>query len=59
MLRLDLGPSLGLGDPFVIRVTRRDYNLLVGVTALYAAFLVVANVFVDLIDTWRASCIRF
>jgi len=42
----------GLGDTFVVSVTQRDYNLLVGVTVLYAAFLVVANILVDVVYTW-------
>jgi ABC-type dipeptide/oligopeptide/nickel transport system permease component len=49
----------GLGDTFVVSVTQRDYNLLVGVTVLYAAFLVVANIFVDVVYTWLDPRIRF
>jgi ABC-type dipeptide/oligopeptide/nickel transport system permease component len=49
----------GLGDTFVISVTQRDYNLLVGVTVLYAVFLVVANIFVDVVYTWLDPRIRF
>lgn len=49
----------GLGDTFVVSVTTRDYNLLVGVTVLYAAFLVVANILVDVVYTWLDPRIRF
>jgi ABC-type dipeptide/oligopeptide/nickel transport system permease component len=49
----------GLGDTFVVSVTQRDYNLLVGVTVLYAVFLVVANILVDVVYTWLDPRIRF
>jgi oligopeptide transport system permease protein len=49
----------GLGDTFVTSVTQRDYNLLVGVTLLYAVFLVVANILVDVVYTWLDPRIRF
>ncbi len=49
----------GLGDTFVISVTQRDYNLLVGVTVLYAIFLIVANILVDVMYTWLDPRIRF
>ncbi|MFK8137088.1 MAG: ABC transporter permease [Bdellovibrionales bacterium] len=39
----------GLGKHFVQSVTNRDYPLVLGVTLLYAALLVVANLLVDLL----------
>lgn len=39
----------GLANHFVQAVTNRDYNLVLGVTLLYAAFLVTINLFVDFI----------
>lgn len=49
----------GLGDTFVNSVTTRDYNLLVGVTVLYSAFLVGANILVDVLYTWIDPRIQF
>ncbi|MCL4248038.1 MAG: ABC transporter permease [Anaerolineae bacterium] len=49
----------GLGDTFVTSVTTRDYNLLVGVTVLYAFFLVVANILVDMVYVWLDPRIKF
>lgn len=49
----------GLGDTFVTSVTTRDYNLLVGVTVLYSAFLVGANILVDVLYTWIDPRIQF
>jgi ABC-type dipeptide/oligopeptide/nickel transport system permease component len=48
----------GLGDAFVTSVTTRDYNLLVGVTVLYSVFLVIANIFVDVVYTFLDPRIR-
>lgn len=39
----------GMGKHFVQSVTNRDYPLVLGVTLLYAALLVVANLLVDLL----------
>lgn len=39
----------GLGRFFVTAVTNRDYPLVLGVTLLYAAFVVLANLAVDLL----------
>jgi len=49
----------GLGDTFVVSVTTRDYNLLVGVTVLYSVFLVALNALVDVVYTWLDPRIRF
>jgi ABC-type dipeptide/oligopeptide/nickel transport system permease component len=42
----------GMGRFFITAVTNRDYPLIMGVTLLYAALLVIANVFVDLAYAW-------
>jgi ABC-type dipeptide/oligopeptide/nickel transport system permease component len=39
----------GMGKHFVQSVTNRDYPLVLGVTLLYAALLVTANLLVDLL----------
>lgn len=39
----------GMGKHFVQSVTNRDYPLILGVTLLYAALLIVANLMVDLL----------
>lgn len=49
----------GLGDTFVTSVTTRDYNLLVGVSVLYAVFLVAANILVDALYIWLDPRIQF
>ena len=49
----------GLGNTFVTSVTTRDYNLLVGVTVIYATFLIVANIVVDIIYTLLDPRIRY
>lgn len=38
----------GMGDFFVSSITNRDYPVIMGTTLLYASFLVVANLIVDL-----------
>jgi ABC-type dipeptide/oligopeptide/nickel transport system permease component len=49
----------GLGNTFVTSVTTRDYNLLVGVTVMYATFLIIANIVVDIVYTWLDPRIRY
>ncbi len=49
----------GLGDTFVKSVSERDYNLLVGVTILYSAFLILGNILVDIMYTWLDPRIRY
>ena len=41
----------GMGKFFITAVTNRDYPLIMGVTLIYAALIVVANLAVDLIYT--------
>jgi oligopeptide transport system permease protein len=49
----------GLGDTFLSSIGERDYTLLTGVTILYASFLVVGNILVDVMYTWLDPRIRF
>jgi oligopeptide transport system permease protein len=49
----------GLGDSFINSVSQRDYNLLTGSALLYSFFLILGNIFVDLLYTWIDPRIRF
>ncbi len=42
----------GLASHFIDAVTNRDYPLIMGVTLLFAAFLVVINLIVDILYVW-------
>jgi oligopeptide transport system permease protein len=42
----------GMGRYFVTAVTNRDYPLIMGITLVYAATIVTANMMVDLISAW-------
>jgi oligopeptide transport system permease protein len=48
----------GMGRFFVTAVTNRDYPLVLGVTLLYAALVVLANLAVDLLYAWLDPRIR-
>jgi oligopeptide transport system permease protein len=48
----------GMGRFFVTAVTNRDYPLVLGVTLVYAALVVVANLAVDLLYAWLDPRIR-
>jgi oligopeptide transport system permease protein len=48
----------GMGRFFVTAVTNRDYPLVLGVTLVYAALVVVANLVVDLLYAWLDPRIR-
>ncbi len=48
----------GIGRFFVTAVTNRDYPLVMGVTLLYAALVVLANLVVDLLYGWLDPRIR-
>ena len=48
----------GMGRFFVTAVTNRDYPLVLGVTLVYAALVVVANLIVDLLYAWLDPRIR-
>ncbi len=49
----------GLGKVFVDSVTARDYTMIMGVTILYSVFLIIGNIFVDVMYTWLDPRIRF
>ncbi|MEP7285563.1 MAG: ABC transporter permease [Chloroflexota bacterium] len=49
----------GLGDTFLSSITDRDYTLLTGTTILYATFLILGNILVDVMYTWLDPRIRF
>jgi oligopeptide transport system permease protein len=49
----------GMGSSFVESITNRDYNLLVGITIVYAIFLIIGNILVDVMYTWLDPRIRF
>lgn len=42
----------GVGSHFIQAVSNRDYPLIMGVTLLYACFLVVCNLIVDILYGW-------
>ena len=48
----------GMGRFFVTAVSNRDYPLVLGVTLVYAALVVVANLIVDLLYAWLDPRIR-
>lgn len=48
----------GMGRFFVTAVTNRDYPLVLGVTLVYAALVVLANLAVDLLYAWLDPRIR-
>jgi ABC-type dipeptide/oligopeptide/nickel transport system permease component len=49
----------GLGKHFVTSIGNRDYPVVLGTTLLYAVFLVVANLFVDITYAWLDPRIRY
>lgn len=49
----------GLGRYFVTSITNRDYSVIMGTILLYAAFLVVANMAVDIVYAWLDPRIRY
>jgi ABC-type dipeptide/oligopeptide/nickel transport system permease component len=48
----------GMGRFFVTAVTNRDYPLVLGVTLVYGALIVLANLAVDLAYAWLDPRIR-
>ena len=48
----------GIGRFFVTAVTNRDYPLVLGVTLVYAALVILANLLVDLLYAWLDPRIR-
>ena len=49
----------GMGKHFVDSIGNRDYPLIVGVTLIYAIFLVIANLIVDITYAWLDPRIRY
>jgi len=49
----------GLGKYFITSITNRDYPVIMGTILLYAIFLVVANVIVDITYAWLDPRIRY
>jgi ABC-type dipeptide/oligopeptide/nickel transport system permease component len=49
----------GMGRSFVTSVNNRDYPVIMGTILLYAAFLVIANMMVDIIYAWLDPRIRY
>ncbi len=49
----------GMGRYFVTSITNRDYPVIMGTILLYAVFLVVANLFVDIVYAYLDPRIRF
>jgi ABC-type dipeptide/oligopeptide/nickel transport system permease component len=49
----------GMGKYFITSITNRDYPVIMGTVLLYAIFLVVANLFVDIVYAWLDPRIRY
>lgn len=49
----------GMGRYFVTSITGRDYPVIMGTILLYAFFLVVSNMLVDIVYVWLDPRIRF
>jgi ABC-type dipeptide/oligopeptide/nickel transport system permease component len=49
----------GMGKYFVTSITNRDYPVIMGTILLYAMFLVVANLAVDIVYAWLDPRIRY
>ncbi len=49
----------GMGKHFVTSIGNRDYAVITGVTLIYAVFLVVANLLVDISYAWLDPRIRY
>ena len=49
----------GLGRYFITSITNRDYPVIMGTILLFAVFLVVANVMVDITYAWLDPRIRY
>ncbi|MEK6221237.1 MAG: ABC transporter permease subunit, partial [Chloroflexota bacterium] len=49
----------GMGKHFVNSIGNRDYQIITGVTLIYAVALVLANLFVDITYAWLDPRIRF
>ena len=49
----------GLGKYFITSITNRDYPVIMGTVLLYAIFLVVMNLVVDIMYAWLDPRIRY
>ncbi len=49
----------GMGKYFVTSITNRDYPVIMGTILLYAMFLVIANLAVDIVYAWLDPRIRY
>ena len=49
----------GMGKHFVNSIGNRDYQIITGVTLVYAVFLVIANLLVDITYAWLDPRIRY
>jgi ABC-type dipeptide/oligopeptide/nickel transport system permease component len=49
----------GMGKFFVTSISNRDYPVIMGTTLLYAIFLVIANLIVDITYAWLDPRIRY
>lgn len=49
----------GLGQYFVTSITNRDYPVVMGTTLLFATFIIVANLIVDLTYVWLDPRIKY
>jgi oligopeptide transport system permease protein len=49
----------GLGREFVTSALNRDYNLVLGTVLLYAMFVIVMNLAVDVLQVWLNPKLRF
>lgn len=49
----------GMGKFFVNSIINRDYTIIMGTVLLYASFLVLANLIVDIVYAWIDPRIRF
>jgi ABC-type dipeptide/oligopeptide/nickel transport system permease component len=49
----------GLGRYFITSITNRDYPVIMGTILLYAVFLVISNVLVDITYAWLDPRIRY
>lgn len=49
----------GLGRYFIISITNRDYTVIMGTILLYAVFLILANLAVDITYAWLDPRIRY
>jgi oligopeptide transport system permease protein len=49
----------GLGREFVTSALNRDYNLVLGTVLLYAVFVIMMNLVVDVLQVWLNPKLRF